>query len=76
MEKVIPIAGDETPNDWFECADWKSCGHLDVHPNGVRESCPECGSGLERYSGQLYECAECGVEHISHGDAKDCYHSH
>lgn len=75
-QTVETITGDESPNDWFACPQRRSCGHIGVHPDGVHESCPECGSGLERFSGTIFKCGDCGREHVGRGDAEDCYHSH
>jgi len=71
-ETVNPTSGRESENDWFACVDWENCGYVGVRPNGVREKCPDCRSGLERYSGELFECAECGTEYVGQGDAKEC----
>lgn len=65
-------SGDESQNDWFACVNLVDCGHIGVHPSGSSESCPECGDGLERYSGPIFVCSSCGREHIEQGDATDC----
>jgi hypothetical protein len=67
-----PTTGDESPNDWFSCVDFENCGFIGVRPNGVSESCPDCRSGLERYSGELWVCDECGTEYIGRGGAESC----
>jgi len=71
-EKMIPTSGEESQNDWYACPMFDVCGYIGVHPNGSSESCPDCGSGLEVYSGQLWECSSCGTEFVGRGDAKDC----
>jgi ssDNA-binding Zn-finger/Zn-ribbon topoisomerase 1 len=71
-ERPSPTTGEESVNDWYACVQRQKCGYIEVRPNGRNESCPRCNSGLEKYHGELWECAECGTEYLSQGDAKDC----
>jgi len=71
-ENVISTSGEESQNAWFSCADIQGCGYIGVHPNGVRENCPDCRSGLEAFSGQLWKCGNCETEYVGRGDAEDC----
>lgn len=68
----ISSNGEESDNDWYACVQRDICGYIGVHPNGVRRSCPECRSGMEKYYGPLWKCSDCGTEYVVQGDAKDC----
>lgn len=69
-DSYTTITGEDTENDWKNCVNRDTCRHIGVHP--TNDTCPECRSNLERYTGPVHQCDDCEMDYIVPEEAAEC----